>query len=267
MVGNGSEQLTLAVADDAQTERKLVPVVLSCDTKDGSRRRARLNFVHEIFWATTPETLPLEWLQRFKTCAYKTGETRRLALMSCFHSHMRIWQRIKESNEGLLICEDDVLWKRDAGPLPTFPSGITYIGGKLNHPTNFEKFRQADLKALVASLEPGLQPFDDDRYSITGTIGYYVDPASAIWLLQQFEHLRVMRHVDCWLRKLLRKHAWPRSLLVPSPVVHCGISNIASCGALVYVENYVLHKDKENAKKSLVALGLMDRRSFDEVFS
>ena len=50
-----------------------VPLVLSCDTEDGSRRRARLNFEHEIFWGTTPEMLPPEWLHRFPTCAYKTS--------------------------------------------------------------------------------------------------------------------------------------------------------------------------------------------------
>ena len=107
-----------------QCKHKMRPLVISCDTEEGVRRRARINFEHDVLSATLPETLPAEWLARYGSSVYGAGERTRLAIMACFHSHLRVWQRVVGSESGVLVVEDDALWLPSAAPLPeAFPRG------------------------------------------------------------------------------------------------------------------------------------------------
>ena len=241
------------------------PLVISCDTEEGVRRRARINFEHDVLSATLPETLPAEWLARYGSSVYGAGERTRLAIMACFHSHLRVWQRVVGSESGVLVVEDDALWLPSAAPLPEAFPGFTYVAAKLNHPTTFVKNDSRELRATARALSPGLQPVDDARYSLSGTCAYYVDPSTARWLLEQAARLRMMRPVDGWLRKLMRLHARPRWLLAPSPFVCCSFSSI-SRGQFRYLENYVLRSNRRTAQRALESHGLMTKEDFERHF-
>jgi len=242
------------------------PLVISCDTEEGARRRARLNFEHDVLSATLPETLPAEWLARYGSSVYGAGDATRLAIMACFHSHLRAWQRAVDGGSGVLVVEDDALWVPTAAPLPESFPGFTYVAAKLNHPTTFVKNDTKELRATARALPPGLQPVDDASYSLTGMCAYFIDPPTATWLLEQFGRLRMIRPVDGWLRKLMRLHAWPRWLLAPSPFVYCSFSSI-SRGQFRYLENFVLHSNRRAAQRALEAHCLMGKKDFERHFA
>lgn len=243
----------------------LRPLLLTCDTEEGARRRLRVNFPHDLFWGTIPATLPRSWLDRFPSTVYQASDSTRLSITACFCSHVRIWEEVARSEQGVLVVEDDALLLPDARPLPEAFPGFTFVAAKLNHPETYSKNSTRELKAMSRALPEGVHPVRDDLYSLSGCCAYYVDAPTAQWLLERFMELRFVRPVDGWLRKLMRRHRWPRWLLAPSPFVHVSHSSITR-GQFTYYENYFLHRSHAAAQRALEAHGLMDRQTFQRTF-
>jgi hypothetical protein len=245
--------------------------VISCDDDEGARRRARLNFRHEVWPATTPATLPRLWRARFDgRCAYKKALPATCDLISaCFHSHVRLWRRLAADDgdgggagAGAVICEDDVLLKPGA-LLPEALPGFTYLAGIVCHPTRLDRGQRAgDRRALCDALDlvPGLHAIDPDRCALNGTFAYYLDADTARWLLRKVDELRSFRHLDAWLRKVLPRWHRPTWLLYPAAFVHSGRSTVVP-GRFLFVDDYVCHSDPRRAEEELRRLGLSEEEA------
>ena len=214
--------------------------VISMDTEIGEKRRKRLNYDHEVIWATDKlEDVP-EWIKNKTIIPYnvKDKETLLKKKASHLYTYYKILEKIvNEKLNNVVICEDDAIMT-DKKYLETImldyrENDAVLLNGKLHHPKTYKKdklFNENDIH-----FENGINKIDYEtyRWSCCACI-YYPSYESA----QKLMACIIKSKSLTWLDLFLSKHKIIKKLYYPSPFVidDEGVSQMT--GSKGYIKNY-----------------------------
>lgn len=128
------------------------------------------------FW----DTYSINMNQKFKWSENELGKITRQGVKGCFHSHYRLWRQCVDSDEPIMIFEDDVKFYRNYNEIE-FDEVLVLSLGK-------SSFLEDPWKTYLENPEGTPRAVPWRNYSMPGASGYAITPRAASKLVKFYRH-------------------------------------------------------------------------------
>jgi len=128
------------------------------------------------FW----ETYNIKMNEKFKWSENELGKITRPGVKGCFHSHYRLWRQCVDTNETIMIFEDDVKFYREYIDIE-FDDVLVLSLGK-------SSFCSDPWKTYLENPSDVPKAVPWRNYSMPGASGYAITPRAASNLVKFYRH-------------------------------------------------------------------------------